>query len=109
MKLYCGIDLHSTNHWLTIIDEHSNRLVEKRLRNDLSLTLSELKPYREELTAIAIESTYNWYWPVDGLMAAGYQVKLVNTSSVLSYRAVGEGLWPIASSTGRVERFSAGI
>jgi hypothetical protein len=21
MKLYCGIDLHSNNHWLTIIDE----------------------------------------------------------------------------------------
>ena len=85
MKLYCGIDLHSTNHWLTIIDEHGNRLVEKRLRNDLSLTLSELKPYRPALTGIAIESTYNWYWLVDGLMAAGYQVKLVNTSAVRQY------------------------
>ncbi len=88
MKLYCGIDLHSNNLWLTIIDEQSNRLVEKRLRNDLSLTLSELKPYRAELVAIAVESTYNWYWLVDGLMDAGYQVKLVNTSAVCQYEGL---------------------
>jgi transposase len=85
MKLYCGIDLHSNNHWLTIIDEQSKRLVEKRLRNDLSLTLSVLEPLRAEMVAIAIESTYNWYWLVDGLMDAGYQVKLVNTSAVTQY------------------------
>ena len=88
MKLYCGIDLHSNNHWLTIIDEQTKRLVEKRLRNDLSLTLSVLEPYRSELTGIAVESTYNWYWLVDGLMDAGYQVKLVNTSAVCQYEGL---------------------
>lgn len=85
MKLYCGIDLHSNNHWLTIIDEQDGRLVERRLANDLSLTLRTLEPYRSELTAIAVESTFNWYWLVDGLMDAGYQVKLVNTSAVRQY------------------------
>lgn len=85
MKLYCGIDLHSNNHWLTITDEDSNRLIEKRLKNDLSLTLSILEPYRANLSAIAIESTYNWYWLADGLMEAGYQVKLVNTSAMKQY------------------------
>jgi transposase len=85
MKLYCGIDLHSNNHWLTIIDETDGRLVERRLPNDLAVTLRELAPYRSELAAIAIESTFNWYWLVDGLMEAGYQVKLVNTSAVKQY------------------------
>jgi transposase len=85
MKLYCGIDLHSSNHWLTIIDEQDGRLVERRLANDLSLTLRTLEPYRSALTAIAVESTYNWYWLVDGLMEAGYEVKLVNTSAVRQY------------------------
>ena len=42
MKLYCGIDLHSNNHWLTIIDEQDGRLVERRLPNDLSMTLQNL-------------------------------------------------------------------
>lgn len=85
MKLYCGIDLHSNNHWLTIIDEHDGRVVERRLANDLSVTLQTLKPHRDELVAIAVESTFNWYWLVDGLMEAGYQVKLVNTCAVRQY------------------------
>jgi transposase len=86
MKLYCGIDLHSNNHWLTIIDEQDGRrLVERRLPNDLSVTLQALEPYRSELIAIAVESTFNWYWLVDGLMDAGYEVKLVNTSAVRQY------------------------
>lgn len=85
MKLYCGIDLHSNNHWLTIINEADKRLVEKRLRNDLSITLAELEPFRSDLVAIAVESTYNWYWLVDGLMDAGFTVKLVNTAAVCQY------------------------
>ena len=85
MKLYCGIDLHSTNHWLTIIDEQDGRRVERRLANDLAVTLQTLRPYRDELVAIAVESTFNWYWLVDGLMEAGYQVKLVNTCAVRQY------------------------
>ena len=88
MKLYCGIDLHSSNHWLTVIDADGKRLIEKRLRNDLSVTLAVLEPFRASLEVIAIESTYNWYWLVDGLMEAGYQVKLVNTSAVTQYEGL---------------------
>lgn len=88
MKLYCGIDLHSNNHWLTIIDETDRRLLERRVPNDLSVTLRELEPYRHALVAIAVESTYNWYWLADGLMAAGYQVKLVNTCAVKKYEGL---------------------
>lgn len=79
MTLYCGIDLHSNNHVVVVIDEQDRRLVEKRLPNDLQATLRLLAPYAEELEGIAIESTFNWYWLVDGLMAHGYAVSLVNT------------------------------
>ena len=79
MTLYCGIDLHSNNHVVVVIDDQDRRLVEKRLPNDLSATLRLLAPYIEELHGIAIESTFNWYWLVDGLMAHGYSVSLVNT------------------------------
>ena len=88
MKLYCGIDLHSNNLWLTIIDEQCHRLVEKRMRNDLSQVLKLLEPYRATLVTIAIESTFNWYWLVDGLMDEGYSVKLVNTSAVHQYEGL---------------------
>jgi transposase len=35
-----------------------------------------------------VESTFNWYWLVDGLMDAGYSVKLVNTSAVKKYEGL---------------------
>ena len=59
MKLYCGIDLHSNNHYVSIIDQDNNRLMEKRLSNDLSKTLTLLVPYKDDLQGIAIESTFN--------------------------------------------------
>ena len=88
MKLYCGIDLHSNNHYLTLIDDHDKRILEKRLPNDLSQTLITLKPYQEKITAIAVESTFNWYWLVDGLMDAGYSLKLVNTAKARQYEGL---------------------
>lgn len=87
-KLYCGIDLHSNNHYVSIIDQDDNRLKEKRLSNDLSKILTLLEPYQSNLQGIAIESTFNWYWLVDGLMEAGYPVSLVNTCAVRQYEGL---------------------
>lgn len=85
MKLYSAADLHSNNHFLTVIDENDNRILEKRLPNELSVTLKTLEPYRADITGIAVESTFNWYWLVDGLMEAGYPVVLVNTAKARQY------------------------
>ena len=85
MKHYCGIDLHSNNHVVVIIDDEDKRVYEKRLRNDLNLTLKALAPYRKTLQGIAVESTFNGYWLVDGLEEAGFEVKLVNTAAVKQY------------------------
>ncbi len=85
MQHYCGIDLHSNNHVVVVIDEEDKRVFEKRLNNDLSLTLSALCPYRETLYGVAVESTFNWYWLVDGLQAKGYRMQLVNTTAVTQY------------------------
>ena len=85
MALYCGIDLHSNNHVVVVIDEANRRVYERRLGNDLALTLGALEPYRKELAGVAVESTFNWYWLVDGLQAAGYPMRLVNTTAVQQY------------------------
>jgi len=65
MGLYCGIDLHSNNHVLTVIDDSDRRVYERRLPNDLAITKAALEPYRAELVAVAVESTFNYYWLVD--------------------------------------------
>ena len=79
MSLYCGIDLHSNNHVLTLIDEQDTKILEKRLPNKLENSLSIMAPYQDEITGVAIESTYN------GLMDAGYPLHLVNTAAVKQY------------------------
>jgi transposase len=85
MGLYCGIDLHSNNHVVTVIDESDGRLYERRHANDLPPTIRALEPFRDELVGVAVESTFNWYWLVDGLMDAGFAVRLVNNTAVQQY------------------------
>lgn len=85
MSLYCGIDLHSNNHVIVVIDEKDKRLLERRVANDLAESLAALEPFREDLLAVAVESTYNWYWLVDGLNDHGYSMRLVNTAAVQQY------------------------
>ncbi len=85
MSHYCGIDLHSNNHVVVITDEQDKRVFEKRLKNDLAQTLMALAPYRSTLQGVAVESTFNWYWLVDGLQEQGYSLQLVNTAAVKQY------------------------
>ena len=82
---YSAIDLHSNNNVLVVTDETDRVLVEKRLPNELNRVLDLLAPHRDELAGVVVESTYNWYWLVDGLMSAGYVVKLANTGAVKVY------------------------
>lgn len=85
MALYAGIDLHSTNHVLVVIDEQDRVQYQKRLANELEATLSALVPFRNDLAGLALESTYNWYWLADGLMEAGVDVHLANTARMGEY------------------------
>jgi transposase len=73
---------------LVILDEHDKIIYEKRLPNILPLIVGALAPYQDRVQAIAVESTFNWYWLVDGLMEAGYPVKLVNTAAVTVYEGL---------------------
>jgi transposase len=88
MKLYSAIDLHSNNSVLVILDENDKVVYERRHPNELPVILAALTPYKKKIQAIAVESTYNWYWLVDGLMEAGYIVKLVNTAAVKVYEGL---------------------
>jgi transposase len=85
MTLYCGIDLHSNNHVICVIDDKDKRIFEQKLDNHAELTIRALSKYKKRLKAIAVESTFNWYWLVDALMEDGFQVELVNTAKVVQY------------------------
>jgi len=85
MKLYGGIDLHSNNSVVALTDEQDRVEYLKRLPNDLSVILSALQPHQESIEGLVVESTYNWYWLVDGLMDAGYRLHLANTAAIIQY------------------------
>ena len=60
MKVYAGIDLHSSNNYVGIINEEDRRLYGKRLPNRLEDVLRALEPFKEYLRGVVVESTYNW-------------------------------------------------
>jgi transposase len=88
MELYAAIDLHSNNSMLVVLDKDDHVILERRLKNDLEHIRLALAPYRESICGIAVESTYNWYWLVDGLMSEGYRLHLVNTAAVKQYEGL---------------------
>jgi len=73
MKLYGGIDLHSNNNVVHLVDENGALVLKKRLANDLAMMLALLQPYIDSIVGLVVESTYNWYWLVDGLVEAGHK------------------------------------
>ena len=85
MRLYCGIDLHGNNAYVVVLDEHDRVIYRRRLPNELAVILAELDSYQSQLVGIVVESTFNWYWLVDGLMDAGYRVHLANPVAMKQY------------------------
>ena len=84
-KLMAGIDLHSNNLFCAIVDMNGKRVFEKKLPCDLDQVVRALKPFKKRLEKIAVESTYNWYWLVDGLQDHGYPVVLANPAAMRQY------------------------
>lgn len=87
-SLYAAIDLHSNNSYLCILDADDKVVFQRRLPNRIDGICARLGPYRERIVAVAVESTFNWYWLVDGLTDAGYATRLVNTSAVKQYEGL---------------------
>lgn len=53
--------------------------------NDLGYLLLELAPYQGRVDGVVVESTFNGYGLVDGLMEAGYPVHLATTAAIQHY------------------------
>jgi transposase len=88
MKLYGAIDLHSNNNVTVVIDEQDQIVYQKRLPNELPMIVQQLSVYQSSLQGIVVESTYNWYWLVDGLMERGHKVHLANTAAIQQYEGL---------------------
>lgn len=67
----CGIDLHSRQMYMCLMDKEGNKLVHTNIQgNDWDYFLSRIKPYRDDLT-VCCECTFNWYWLADACATEG--------------------------------------
>ena len=88
MDTYAGIDLHSSNSFVGVINGEDQRLYGKRHSNRLDDVLRALDPFQDSLKGVVVESTFNWYWLVDGLQEHGYPVHLANPSAIQQYKGL---------------------
>ncbi|MEA1948299.1 MAG: transposase, partial [Thermodesulfobacteriota bacterium] len=82
------MDLHSSNNYIGIMDQDYKRLFGQKMPNNMDDVIKVLEPFKADLERIIIESTYNWYWLVDGLQEHGYTVHLANPPAIKQYEGI---------------------
>jgi transposase len=87
-KVMAGIDLHSNNLVIGIVDQDGKRVASRKLSCQLTEVEKFLSPFKERLEQVAVESTYNWYWLVDGLRTSRYPVVLANPAAMEQYSGI---------------------
>jgi transposase len=87
-KLIAGIDLHSNNLVIGVMDQDGKRIAHRKLDCNLEQVEAFLKPLKSQLASMAVESTFNWYWLVDRLRAQGYPVDLANPAQITQYSGI---------------------
>ena len=86
--IMAGIDLHSNNLMLALVTLKGQRLLHKKLPCELKQIEQSLSPYKNRIHTIAVESTFNWYWLVDGLAFEGYNMVLANPAKIQQYNGI---------------------
>lgn len=86
--LYAGADLHGNNVFLSLCDQEGNNVFRKRVKTNLEAVNAALNPYWKRIVALGVESTFNWYWFVDGLREQGRNVKLGNPAKMEQYKGI---------------------
>jgi transposase len=79
------MDLHSNNVLIGVIDQDGKRLAHRKVDCNLAQVIGFLKPLKPQLHSMAVESTFNWYWLIDGLRADGYPIDLANPAKIEQY------------------------
>ena len=87
-RLHAGIDLHSNNLTIGLVNQDGKRVAHRKLGCDLNEVVDFLKPHKSQLESMAVESTFNWYWLVDGLRKLEYPIDLANPAKIEQYNGI---------------------
>jgi transposase len=80
-----GIDLHGNNLVIGVVNQDGKRVAHQKLDCEIKPVVEFLKPLKPQLESMAVESTYNWYWLVDGLRNQGFEIDLANPAEIEQY------------------------
>jgi len=87
-KVVAGMDLHGNNVVIGVMDMDGERVAHRKVPCELKEVVKFLAPYKKRLEQVAVESTYNWYWLVDGLRGLKYSVVLANPAGMQQYSGI---------------------
>ena len=87
-ELYAGADLHGNNVFLSICDHDGGSVFHRRVKANLAAVNAALDPFWDRIMVLGVESTFNWYWFVDGLREQGRNVKLGNPAKMEQYSGI---------------------
>src|SRR3974377_1291889 len=87
-KVIAGIDLHGNNLVIGVINQDGKRVGYRKLDCELADVEEFLKPFKRRLQSMAVASTFNWYWLVDGWRARGYEIELANPAKIEQYSGI---------------------
>lgn len=70
---------------MSVCDADGNTQFKRRVKPSLDAVNKALDPYWPNIKAMGVESTFNWYWLVDGLRDQGQDVRLGNPAKMKQY------------------------
>lgn len=70
-QYHCGIDLHSRQMYVCVMDSQGNKLLHMNIKNnDFEFFLKKIGPWRHDMT-VCCECLFCWYWLADACAEAG--------------------------------------
>jgi transposase len=84
-RQFVGVDLHLHRSVIARIDDQGQQLGWVRIDNDPKALVAECRKAGRG-AQVAIEATYGWYWAVDALLAAKFDVHLAHPYGMRAMR-----------------------
>ena len=84
-KQFVGVDLHLPRSVIVRIDERGRQLDCVQIDNDPKALVREVRKAGRG-AAVAIEAAYGWYWAVDALQGARFEVHLAHPYGMKAMR-----------------------
>ena len=69
-QYHCGVDLHSRQMYVCVMDSQGNKLLHMNIKNnDFEFFLKKIEPWRHDMT-VCCECLFCWYWFADACKEA---------------------------------------